>query len=64
MHDNYFKYSNQYYKQQEGVAVGAPMSAILLETLIDNLENHQILHILTKRNILNYSTYVGGILIT
>jgi hypothetical protein len=63
INQNYFKYNNQYYKQQEGRDMEAPTSSILLEIFIQNLEHKQILHVLTKHNILNYFRYIDDIVI-
>jgi hypothetical protein len=60
---NYLKYNDQYYKQQESLAMGAPTSAILSELYLQYLEHNEIYNILTKHSILIYSRYVDDILI-
>jgi hypothetical protein len=36
---NCFQFDNQYYKQNTGLAMGAPTSAIIAETFLQNLEH-------------------------
>jgi hypothetical protein len=43
--------------------MGAPTSAIIAETFIQNLEHNQMYNILTKYNIIGYFRYVDDILI-
>jgi hypothetical protein len=38
MEQNYFQFQEKYFKQTEGLAMGAPTSAILAETYIQNME--------------------------
>jgi hypothetical protein len=45
---NYFQFNNKYYKQKEGLAMGAPTSAILSETYLQYIENTCIYKILQK----------------
>jgi hypothetical protein len=60
---NWFKYNNQYYSQQENLAMGEPSSAILAEIFIQNLKHNEIHQILTKHSVLNYLKYVDNTLI-
>jgi hypothetical protein len=46
LEQNNFKFSQQYYKQTEGLAMGAPTSAILAETYIQHMEHKQLYKIL------------------
>jgi hypothetical protein len=39
---NYFKFELKYYKQTDGLAMGAPKSAILAEAYIQNVEHKSI----------------------
>jgi hypothetical protein len=39
---NYFQFDQQYYKQTEGLAMGAPTSAISAETYIKHMQHKQI----------------------
>jgi hypothetical protein len=47
---NYSQFDLGYYKQNDGLAMGAPTSAILAETYIQNIEHAQIYHILKTEN--------------
>jgi hypothetical protein len=62
LQQNYFQFDNQYYKQNIGLAMGAPTSAIIAEIFLQNLEHNQICNILTKY-IIGYFRYVDDILI-
>jgi hypothetical protein len=63
MKQNYFKFDQQYYEQTEGLAMGAPISAILAEIFIDYMEHEYMYPILRTREIVAYYRYVDGILI-
>lgn len=52
MEENYFKVDQEYYKQTDGLAKGAPSSSILAETYIQHLEHKQIYPILRKQQIM------------
>jgi hypothetical protein len=43
---NYSQFNNQYYKQEDGLAMGVPTSAIPAEILIQYLEHTSIINIL------------------
>jgi hypothetical protein len=53
----------KYYKQMEGLALGAPTSAILAETFIQHMEHKYIYPILNTQQIIAYYRYVDDILI-
>jgi hypothetical protein len=57
LNQNYFQH-NQIYTQNEGLAMGAPTSAIPAEIFIQHLEHNDILKILQKHHILDYYRYV------
>jgi hypothetical protein len=57
---NYLQFNNEYYKQKDGLAVGAPTSAILAEIFIQHLVHTHISNILRK-HIIDYSRYVDDI---
>jgi hypothetical protein len=63
MEHNYLQFNNQYYKEEEGLAVGALTSAILAETFI-HLEHTVISNIFNENQIIDYYRYVDNILIT
>jgi hypothetical protein len=60
---NYLQFNSQFFKQNEGQAMGAPMSVILAETFIQYLEHIILSKILNKHQIIDYYTYVDNILI-
>jgi hypothetical protein len=62
MEQNYFQFNQQYYKQTEGLAMGAPTSAILAETYIQHMEHKHLYPILIKHKITGYFRYVDDIL--
>jgi hypothetical protein len=59
----YMQFNDQFYKQNDGLAMGAPMSAILVETFLQHLEHTKIIKILDKHQIIDYCKYVDVILI-
>ena len=63
LEQNYFQYEQKHYKQTDGLAMGAPTSAILAEVYIQHMEHTQIYDILNKQNIIGYFRYVDDILI-
>lgn len=56
--------NDQFYQQNEGLAMGPPKAAILAETFMQNLEHTKIIGILDKHQIIDYYRYVDEILIT
>jgi len=60
---NYFQFKNENYVQTEGLAMGAPTSAILSEIYLQFLENNIIYNILKTHDIKGYFRYVDDILI-
>jgi hypothetical protein len=63
LQQNYFEFDNQYYKQNIGLVMGAPTSALIAETYLQNLEHNQIYKILTKYKIMGYFRCVDDFLI-
>jgi hypothetical protein len=63
LNQNYMQHMNQQYKQNEGLAMGAPTSAILAEIFMQHHEHNYIINILQKHNIIDYYRYVDEILI-
>jgi hypothetical protein len=63
LEQNYIQFNDEYYKQNDGVAMGAPISAILAEVFIQHLEHNKIINILKKPHIIDYYRYVDDILI-
>jgi len=60
---NYFQFLDQFYKQESGLAMGAPTSSLLSEIVLQHMEHNAIYNILTLNNILGYFRYVDDILI-
>jgi hypothetical protein len=55
---NYFQFDNTYYRQEEGLAMGSPSSAILAEIYLQYTECVNIYDILQKHYIIGYFRYV------
>jgi hypothetical protein len=58
LEQNYLCTNEQYYTQNEGLAMGAPTSAILAEEFLQHLEDTQIADILKRHQITDYYKYV------
>jgi hypothetical protein len=63
LEQNYIEHNGKWYKQNDGLAMGAPTSAILAEVFIQYLEHTTILDILKKFQIVHYYRYVDDNLI-
>jgi hypothetical protein len=63
LEQNYLQFSDRFYKKNEGLAMGAPTSAILAKIFIQYLQYPKIIKILNKHQIVDYHRYVGDILI-
>jgi hypothetical protein len=63
LEQNYFQYDKQHYKQTEGLAMGAPTSAVLAEIFTQHMEHKHIYPILKTQEIIAYYRYVYDILI-
>jgi hypothetical protein len=63
LEENDIQFNNQYYKQNDGLAMGIPTSAILAEVFIQHLEHIKIIIILKKEHMANYFQHVNDILI-
>jgi hypothetical protein len=59
---NYFQFDQEYYKQINGLAMGAPISSVLAKIYIQNMKHTQIHPILIKQ-IIAYFRNVDDILI-
>jgi hypothetical protein len=60
LEQNYFQ-TDEYYKQTDGLAMGAPTSATIAETYMQYMEHTQIYSILIKQQIVAYFRYVDDI---
>jgi hypothetical protein len=63
LEQNYFQFDNKYYKQKEGLAMGAPTSGILSEICLQYIEHTHVSKILQSHNIIGYYRYVDDVLI-
>jgi hypothetical protein len=61
MEHNYFQFDQEYYKQTNMLAMGAPTSPILARTYIQLVEHKQIYPILIKQQITAYFRYLDDI---
>jgi hypothetical protein len=63
LEQNYLQHNNEFYKQNEGLAMGAPASATPAEMFIKHLEHTIVYKILKKHLIIDYYRYFDDILI-
>ena len=61
---NYFKFQDQIYQPDIGVAMGSPISGTIAEVLLQHLEEAHIKHLLKTKSITFYTRYVDDMLIT
>jgi hypothetical protein len=61
LEQKYFQFDQQYYKQTERLAMGAPTSAIPTETFIQHMEHKHIYPILKTQGITAFYRYVDDI---
>ncbi|XP_052746613.1 uncharacterized protein LOC128199716 [Bicyclus anynana] len=60
MEQNYFRFNNDYYQQNEGLAMGSPLSPLMADIFMDDFENKNIVK---NNHILYYYRYVDDIII-
>jgi len=60
---NYFKFDNRYYSQENGLAMGSPTSSIFSEIYLQYTENPAVYDTLLHNKIMGYFRYVDDILI-
>jgi hypothetical protein len=63
LHQNYFQYSDRYYKPSTGIAMGSPLSSTATELYLQYFEELVIKHWLDTNDIIYYRRYVNDILI-
>jgi hypothetical protein len=63
LEQNYIQINEQYYLQNEGLAMGAPTSTLLSEVYRQHLQHISIADILNKHKIIDYYRYMDDILI-
>jgi hypothetical protein len=54
MNQNYFHHNGEFYKQTQGLAMGAPTSPILAEIYMQYLEHNDIYDILIHHKIITF----------
>jgi len=60
---NYFRFRDTTYIQNEGLAMGAPTSSILSKVYLQYMENKTIYELLIKHKVEGYFRYVDDILV-
>ena len=60
---NYFRFQDMIYVQNEGLMIGAPAFSIFSEIYLQNLENTKITKLLLKHEVEGYFIYINDILI-
>jgi len=62
-YQNYFSNNRKILIQQDELAMGAPLSGLIAEFFLQNLENTHLAQISNKHNITAYFRYVDDILV-
>lgn len=60
---NYFQFDNKFYKQNDGLPMGSPVSAIMSEIYIQDFEEKIVFGIENTHNIILWIRYVDDILV-
>lgn len=60
---NYFRFNNRYYVQNDGLAMGSPLSAILSEVFLQHHEDAMLDKLKKDHDIVFYTRYVDDILV-
>jgi hypothetical protein len=55
---NYFHHKGKFYKPKTGIAMGSPLSGLLAEIFLQDLEQQRIKHALEGDNIIYYNRYI------
>ena len=63
LQQNYFSFCNNIYQPEKGVSMESPISNIIAEIFLQDLENTHLKQILDKQNITFYTRYVEDILL-
>ncbi|XP_036344817.1 uncharacterized protein LOC118754057 [Rhagoletis pomonella] len=59
---NYFRFNNKIYKQINGLGIGNPTSAILMEVFMQTLEEKYMKNLLTNLGVKFYARYVDDVI--
>lgn len=62
LEQNYFKFNNNIYRQTNGLGMGNPTSAILMEVFMQNLEEEYIEELKNNYGVTFYARYVDDII--
>jgi hypothetical protein len=54
MNQNYIQYEDIFYNPTTGIAMGSPLSSILADIFLQNLEQNRIKHLLEDKKIVYY----------
>jgi retron-type reverse transcriptase len=63
LHQNYFQYDGKFYRPKTGTAMGSPLSSIIAEIFLQQLEQQILKHTLERQTITYYARYVDDIFI-
>ena len=64
LNQNYFQYSDKYFKPTQGIAMGSPISRTLAEMYLQYFEELMVKHWMETGEITYYRRYVDDIVIT
>ncbi|XP_036317861.1 uncharacterized protein LOC118732864 [Rhagoletis pomonella] len=62
INQNYFRFNNKIYRQINGLGMGNPTSAILMEVFMQSLEEKYMEHLTTNLGVSFYARYVDDII--
>ncbi|XP_067638571.1 uncharacterized protein [Eurosta solidaginis] len=62
LRQNYFQFNNKIYRQTNGLGMGSPTSAILMEVFMQNVEEKYIQELKSKLGVSFYARYVDDII--
>lgn len=62
LNQNYFQFNNKFYKQTSGLAMGSPLSPLLAEIFMSNIEERIFSQSCTKNHIAFWFRYVDDII--
>ena len=60
---NYFTYDNNIYQPKKGIAMVSPLSGIIAEIFLQDIEQNNLKQIMENKNIIFYRRYVDDLLI-
>ena len=63
LNQNYFKFNNTYYTQNTGLPMGSPLSPLIADIFMDNLETYFLKTPISKKHIIFWFRYVDDVLV-